>query len=142
VLIAIVTAFIAAGLSLIGLAPEWLGIQPVNALQLSLTKIILVGLGISAAVWCGSNYRALRHLAIVDKHRANALATYDIFAAATSDPQERGLILAQSAQAIFGHVATGYLGKDGGAHSDRSPQILQLARDVGRAGSGERTITS
>jgi hypothetical protein len=135
VAVALITAAIAVGLSAIGLAPEWLGITPVNALQLSLTKVILVGLGISAAVWCGSNYRALRHLSVVDKHRANALATYEIFAAATSDPQERGLILTQSAQAIFGHVATGYLGKDAG-HVESQPQILQIARDAGRAAAG------
>lgn len=127
--VAIFTFVVAAFLSVWGLDPTLLRLPTPDFAQLALTKVLLIGMGVSAALWCGVNYRSMRHLVEVSRHRANALATYEIFAASTIDPQERGVILLQSAQAIFSNMPTGYLGKESG---DSSPAMVQFVQEAAK----------
>ncbi len=81
-------------------------------------------------VWCARNYNAHRHNYIINKHRYNALNTFQAFAkAAEGDPDTKNAVLLQTTQSIFNQQASGYLSKE--AEHDSSSKIIEILRSVG-----------
>ena len=65
-----------------------------------------------ALLWAARNYMAHRHNYIVNKHRQNALSTFETFVkAGGSDQDVKNAILLQAAQSIFTAQPSGYLSK-------------------------------
>lgn len=62
-----------------------------------------------AIYWAARNYLSHRHNYIVNKHRQNALETFETFANAPTDIQVRDAVLLQAAQTIFSAQSTGYM---------------------------------
>ena len=81
-----------------------------------------------ALVWSGRTYRAEAHNQIVNEHRRDALATFETFVGATSDPATKNAVLVQSTQCIFSHRPSGY----GEQSSDAAPpsHMLELTRTL------------
>jgi hypothetical protein len=79
------------------------------------------------------NYSANRHNEIVNRHRMNALRSFETFARSASDDATKNVVLIQATQAIFSPQATGYV-KNDGENSPSSP-IIELIRT---AGSGDK----
>jgi hypothetical protein len=86
---------------------------------------------LSASVWCGKSYRAYRHNAVVNRHRQNALATFEAFAKAASDAETKNAVLLQATQCIFSPQQTGYVS---GEPETAMPQVLEIVRNVGKSG--------
>lgn len=91
------------------------------------TKLVVLAVLFTATVWCGRNYRALKHLATVNRHRAMSIQTLQAFSAAAADPHTKDTVLLEAARAVFGNVPTGYI-DGGGTESD--VKIVELARNV------------
>jgi hypothetical protein len=97
--------------------------------QLTVAKIIGFSILFSAVLWAGRIYRAHQHNYVVNKHRQNALSTFEAFAkAASGDPETKNAVLLQATQCIFNPQATGYLGqeKDSEGHSS----VLEIFRTM------------
>jgi hypothetical protein len=96
------------------------------ALQLALAKVIAFSILFSAVLWAGRIYRAHRHNYVVNKHRQNALSTFEAFAKASEDTATKNAVLLQATQCIFGPQSTGYLPQE--KESEGSTQILEIIR--------------
>jgi hypothetical protein len=78
-----------------------------DAIQLALSKTLLLGVTTYILFLCARNFLSHEHNAIVNKHRQNALLTYKSIANATS-PERRDVILEHAASCIFSPQETGY----------------------------------
>lgn len=94
-------------------------------LQRIITKLVAISIFYFAAVWSSRNYRAHRHLAVVNSHRQNALATFETFVKAASDEPTKNTVLLEATRCIFSPSATGYLGADEEAGTNRIVEVLK-----------------
>lgn len=108
------------GISIIILLILWCQIDPKSEetisgfLQLFGIKLVLFSILVSAAIWCGRQYKTLTHLATMNKHRALSLKTLEAFLNGASDPQTKDAVLMESARSVFQAGQTGFLeGKEG-----------------------------
>ena len=81
-------------------------------------------------VWSGKIYKAHKHNYVVNRHRQNALSSFETFIKATSDDATKNAVLIQATQSIFVPQHTGYIGYESDILS--SPQILEIIKDVTR----------
>jgi hypothetical protein len=95
-------------------------------IQLAIAKLIMFSILFSAVLWAGRIYRAHRHNYVVNKHRQNALATFEAFVKATEDTPTKNAVLLQATQCIFGPQSTGYLTQE--KESEGPTQILEIFR--------------
>lgn len=113
-----------------------------EAIQYVFAKLILLSTLMFALVWCAKNYKSHKHNETLNKHRANALNTFQTFYEGTSDIHIKDTILLQAANAAFTNRSTGYESnpeQDG----QQGPQIVDLAgkvavpiSKVGQSGTG------
>ena len=89
------------------------------------TKLVVLAVLLSATIWCGRNYKALKHLATVNRHRSLSIQTLQAFSAAASDPQTKDAVLLEATRAVFGNTPTGYIEGSGG---DSDLRIVEVAR--------------
>jgi hypothetical protein len=99
-----------------------------QSIQIGITKLIAFSILYFGLIWTSRNYRAHRHNAVINKHRQNALSTFQAFINATDDDSTKNAVLVRSTEAIFSPGVTGYLTKEpepqGGA------QILEVIRSA------------
>lgn len=98
------------------------------SIQAVVAKIIIMSILLSAIVWCGKNYRAFAHEASVNKHRANALSTFQTFVAATDEIDIRNAVLLEATRSIFSQAPSGYLDK--GDASGADTRVLEVVRSL------------
>ena len=99
-----------------------------------MTKIIVISLIYFAAIWASRNYRAHRHLNVVNSHRQNALMTFQTFvkAAGDEDKETKNAVLLEATRCIFSPTSTGYLGGD--QETPSSSIVEVLTKTVGSVG--------
>ena len=104
----------------------------------STTKLIILGTLIAATVWCGKIYRALRHQVTTNKHRANAIKTFQAFSKAASDDAARDAVLMETTKSIFGLSPSGYLDQEtAGSEQTRIIELLGRTSKTHLSGTGE-----
>ena len=104
----------------------------------STTKLIILGTLIAATVWCGKIYRALRHQITTNKHRANAIKTFQAFSKAASDDAARDAVLMETTKAIFGLSPSGYLDQEtAGSEQTRIIELLGRTSKTHLSGATE-----
>jgi len=89
--------------------------QPPNtasAIQYIVAKLLVLSTLSFGVFWCARNYKAHKHNQTLNKHRANALATFSAFVEGTSEMRVKDAILLQAAQAAFSGRPTGFDGPD------------------------------
>ncbi len=93
------------------------------------TKIVVLGILVTATIWCGKIYRALMHQAAVYQHRALSIQTLQAFSAAAKDIQIKDAVVLEAAKSVFGITTTGYIdsSRDG---CDGTLKILEVAKNV------------
>lgn len=75
-----------------------------------LSRAALIGVLITAGMWCGKNYRILRHHESVNRHKANGLKSFLLFRdAADNDPATRNAVLMETTKAIFSAPDSGFI---------------------------------
>ena len=126
-LLAILLAFY-AGISV--WKPEWFNIfiqddtQRTDDIQLTLGKILLFAV-ISYGVFLSArNFMSHIHNTIVNRHRQNALMTFQALVGAAGDEANQDIVLAYAAACIFSPQSTGYTKLDG-----KSPLLTHLLSD-------------
>ena len=109
--------------------------EPTIAIQYILSKIIILSALYYGLVWSARNYNAHRHNYVVNRHRQNALTTFETFAkAAAQDFDTKNAVLLQTTQAIFSNQPTGYIIKDN--ESESPNKIIEILR--GASSSGQK----
>ena len=74
------------------------------------SRATLIGLLISGGVWCGKNYRIVRHQQSVNRHKANGLKSFLLFRdAADNDEATRNTVLLETTKAIFSTPDSGFI---------------------------------
>jgi len=118
------------------LHPEGIGGNaPTSTLvvQYMFSKLIILSALYFGLVWAGKNYTAHRHNYVVNKHRQNALSSFETFAKAAEDVDVKNAVLLQATQSIFAPQMSGYSDKDG--DSEAPNKIIEILRTVGKSSS-------
>ena len=102
--------------------------------QIAVAKVVLFSFAFSAVVWCGRIYRSHRHNYVVNRHRQNALSSFEAFATSTDDPQTKNAVLLQATSSIFAPQHTGFVSGDTDGGSQ--PQFVELIRTLAPAQKG------
>jgi hypothetical protein len=98
-----------------------------QAIQLGISKLVVLSVLYFGILWASRNYRAHRHNSVVNKHRQNALSTFQAFVkAAGDDKATKDAVLLRATEAIFSPNTSGYLSKE--SDKQNSPQILEIIR--------------
>jgi hypothetical protein len=75
-----------------------------------ISRATLIGLLISGVIWCGKNYRIIRHQQSVNRHKANGLKSFLLFRdAADNDETTRNTVLLETTKAIFSTPDSGFV---------------------------------
>ena len=96
-----------------------------------MAKLIILTLLLTAATWCGRTYKALKHLAVVNRHRSLSLKTLNAFSAAAGDELTKNAVLLEATRAIFSAGATGYIDAKDGQDDSSSLRIVEIAKGLG-----------
>jgi hypothetical protein len=104
----------------------------VALIQLTVAKLLFFSLLLSALVWSGKNYKSHQHNYVLNKHRQNALETFQLFARGADDVETKSMVLLQATKSIFSPQPTGFLSGDRDSEGD-SPQILEIIRSLSSA---------
>lgn len=129
-------ATVALGFCTIAIASlfAWFAIfkEPELSVQQAISEVVLVSLFYITAVWSAKNYRAHRHLAVVNYHRQNALATFQTFvkAAGDQDVQTKNAVLLEATRCIFSPSTTGYISSDTDTSGNRIVEILKTVQSA------------
>lgn len=111
------------------IVPWWPHLKYV-ASRLLVLSILLFGMA-----WSARNYRSHMHNSIVNRHRQNALSTFETFVKAATDKDTKDAVLLQATKSIFEGQSSGYLSSD----SEQLPSnlIVEVLRRAtgGKAGT-------
>ncbi len=91
------------------------------------TKFFALVFMMSATIWCGRNYKALKHLATINRHRGLSIKTLQAFSNAATDVQVKDAVLLEATRAVFGNVPTGFISE---STSDSDLKIVEVARSA------------
>lgn len=98
-----------------------------QVLQATASKLIVFSALYYALIWSAKNYSAHRHNCVVNKHRQNALSTFEAFVKAAGDDQDtKNAVLLQATQSIFSAQSSGYVVKD--AEADAPSKVIEIMR--------------
>lgn len=97
--------------------------------QILTSRVIITAIVMYLFYFSIKNYLAHRHNGMLDRHRVNALKTYQAIYSAAGDETNRGIILAHAASCIFDIQNTGFTGS---GKSDPGSD-LNLVNLVGKA---------
>lgn len=105
---------------------EWLAPKDTfQAVQLGLSKVIIFAAIAYMLLLCARNFLAHKHNSIVNKHRQNALLTFNALTEAAGNEERRDVILTYAAACIFTPQETGYT-KGGSSEKPEMPvNIIQ-----------------
>lgn len=97
----------------------------VIASRVVVLSVLTFGLG-----WAARNYSASRHNLVVNRHRQNALSTFETFVKAAGDPQTKDAVLIQATQSIFCSQPSGFVKADAEVGGS---QIVEVVRNLAGA---------
>ena len=92
------------------------------------TKMVILAVLLTGTIWCGRNYRALKHLATINNHRAISIRTLQAFSSAAAQTQTKDAVLMEATRAVFGNVPTGFIGQQ--TSSDSDLKVIEVARNI------------
>jgi predicted XRE-type DNA-binding protein len=98
-----------------------------DIVQLSITKVVVISGGFYALSVCMKNYRAYKHNEVLNKHRHNALMTFETFTKSTEDLQTKNAVLLEATHSIFGNQSTGYSSNEG-SDSDLPNKVIEIIK--------------
>lgn len=97
------------------------------------SKLVLLGILLAATVWCGRLFKAAKHQESVNRHRANALKTFQAFVqAADPDSPIRDAILMETTRSIFTITPSGYL-DTGDTSIEGGTKVVEVVKNLTQA---------
>jgi hypothetical protein len=97
-----------------------------SLLILAFSRFIVISVLSYGVIFCARNYAASQHNFVVNRHRQNALSTFETFVKAASDPSTKDAVLIEATQSIFSPQTTGYLSDE--AVPQQAGQIIEIVR--------------
>ena len=80
---------------------------------IAVARILVISILSYGLLFCARNYGASRHNFIINRHRQNALSSFETFVKASGDVQTKDAVLLQATQSIFIPQPSGYLKVEG-----------------------------
>lgn len=100
-----------------------------HLIQFAVTKLVVLTVLFYGLALTNRNYRAHKHNAVMNKHRQNALSTFETFSNASgADNQTKNAVLLETTHAIFSNQQTGYLKSEG--ETDSNNKIVEIIKNV------------
>jgi hypothetical protein len=122
--ILVLIVLVAIGLAFLGLYFT----ENTQLIQFTITKVVILSALFYGLALTNRNYKAHKHNEIMNKHRQNALTTFETFSNAASDEQTKNAILLETTHSIFSNQQTGYLKKDGDGESNN--KIIEIIKSA------------
>lgn len=125
--------FLAAAVSAL-VTFRWEPIAPKNpyeSVQFVAGKLLIFAVLSYMVLLCARSYFANRHNAVVNRHRQDALLTYQALVEAAKDTGNRDVVLQQAAACIFGPQATGFT-KDAVSEAPSAKSIVELLGPIAK----------
>ena len=97
-------------------------------IRFTVSRILIISILSYALVWSGKNYSAHKHNEVINKHRQNALSTFETFVKATDDQETKNAVLLQATHCIFTPQRSGYLGKD--SEPSSTNRFVEILRQI------------
>ncbi len=98
-----------------------------RVLQYTVTKLLILSTLFYGVTICNRNYKAHKHNAFLNKHRQNALSTFETFSrAAGPDEQTKNAVLLEATHTIFSNQPTGYISSD--SDSESPNKIVEIIK--------------
>jgi hypothetical protein len=95
---------------------------------LALSRLIAISILSTGIVFCAHNYSATRHNFVINRHRQNALSTFETFVKAARDDQTKDAVLIQATRSIFSPQTSGYLKSEN--EPPQANQIVEIIRGL------------
>lgn len=99
-----------------------------DAISILGSKVIVLSVLYYILVWCAKNYNASRHNYIINKHRKNALHTFESFVKSADDIETKNAVLIQATQSIFSNQPSGYVNKE--SDQDSTSKVIEIMRNI------------
>lgn len=84
-----------------------------RAIQLVVPRLVVIFVLTFGLVWSARNFGASRHNFVVNRHRQNALSSFETFVKGAGDPQTKDAVLLQATQSIFVPQDSGFVRSEG-----------------------------
>ena len=97
----------------------------INFLAPRLTILLVIGF---ALVWSARNYASSKHNQVVNRHRQNALNSFETFAKGAQDKETKNAVLLQATQSIFSPQDTAFSKND--PPTAPGAQIIEIVRGI------------
>lgn len=114
-------------------AHKWDILAPENVyetIQLGISKALIFAALAYALTLCSRNFLANKHNAVVNRHRHNALVTFETLANATSGEGQRDVVLSHAAACIFAPQDSAFV-RGGGGNAPAAPVVEVVPRVLG-----------
>lgn len=105
-----------------------LNVPPGRLVALTISRLIVISILSTGIVFCVRNYSANRHNLVINRHRQNALSTFETFVKASTDNQTKDSVLLQATRSIFMPQPSGYLKGEG--ETPQANQIIEIMRNL------------
>lgn len=102
--------------------------------QIAIAKVLTFSVLSFGLIWCSSIYKTHKHNYVINRHRRNALGTFEAFAKATEDVDVKNAVLLRATEAIFSPAATGY--SSPATETKGGARFLEILPRPGRASTG------
>lgn len=100
--------------------------------QYTVSKIVILSSLFFVLSIFNRNYKAHKHNSVLNKHRQNALSTFETFSNASgSDLQTKNAVLIEATRTIFSNQQTGYLHTNETEASNKIVEIIKGASSRG-----------
>lgn len=83
-------------------------LKNIYVVQVLFGKVFYIALLSSLMVWSAKNFKSAKHNLTINRHRANALATFRTFVDGTDDVSIKNSVLLRASECVFNHQNTGY----------------------------------
>ena len=97
----------------------------------SIPRIIVLFVLSFGLIWCAKNYMAASHNLVVNRHRRNALASFQAFIEGSSSNETKDAVLLQATHAIFTPQDSGFA--KGDSTPNAASQVVEIIRGGAKA---------
>lgn len=98
--------------------------------RLAITRIALFSLLFFGLVTAARTYRSERHNYVVNRHRYNALMTFEVFVNTTEEQQVKNAVLLRTTESIFSPQQTGFKPDNTSQQSSFSTNVADVIRNI------------
>jgi hypothetical protein len=96
------------------------------------SRLLVLSVIFFGMAWASKNFRSQKHNEVVNRHRQNALRTFEAFVKAADDKQTKDAVLLQATKCIFEGQSSGYLSSE--PEQMPSNTVIEVLRKVSSGG--------